>query len=308
MASAFIVNYYSQSELFQKADDMTQHNLGLSWAEWWPLTIQYMQSMNIYCPIMLPLCSSPYASQVLLFTGDRRMPRWQYFFFFVWGRLFVISHLMLTCKLLRARVTIADDSFVLSPLRLRLLMLWFSWNPLWLWHKWDRERKHRLENTPKAPALEPVVSLEAVGDFGQNNSYCSASSKCVEVQAQILFLHSYVSMLRQKDCKGLLISSKVSKSALLKVYMCPWAITKVSWSSHCCFVWSEVSNFCRECWKERKKERGCTYAPVWRDLWVDQTKECKNVYSERVWEERFTIRRLGHNSKFTLTYITFWIT
>lgn len=65
--------------------------------------------------------------QVLLFTGDRRMPRWQYFFFFfVCGRLFVISHLMLTCKLLRARVTIADDSFVLSPLRLWLLMLWFS--------------------------------------------------------------------------------------------------------------------------------------------------------------------------------------
>lgn len=45
-----------------------------------------------------------------------------------WGRLFVISHLMLTCKLLRARVTIADDSFVLSPQR--LLMLWFfSENP-----------------------------------------------------------------------------------------------------------------------------------------------------------------------------------
>lgn len=145
--------------------------------------------------------------------------RWQkdgemaIFFFFVWGRLFVLSHLMLTCKLLRARVTIADDSFVLSPLRLRLLMLWFSWNPLWPRHKWDRERKHRLENTPKAPALEPVVSLEAVGDFGQNNCYCSASSKCVQVQAQILFLHSYMSMLWQKDCKWL-ISSKISKSAL----------------------------------------------------------------------------------------------
>lgn len=81
------------------------------------------------------------------------------------GVCFVISHLMLTCKLLRAGVTIADDSFVLSPLRFRLLMLWFSWNPLWLWHKWDRERKHRLENTLEAPVSESVVSLEAVGGF-----------------------------------------------------------------------------------------------------------------------------------------------
>lgn len=81
------------------------------------------------------------------------------------GVCFVISYLMLTCKLLRAGVTIADDSFVLSPLRFRLLMLWFSWNPLWLWHKWDRERKHRLENTLEAPVSESVVSLEAVGGF-----------------------------------------------------------------------------------------------------------------------------------------------
>ena len=143
--------------------------------------------MNIHRPIMPPPCIGTYSSQVLLFTGDRRMPRWQYFFFFffVCRRLFVISHLMLTCKLLRARVTIADDSFVLSPLRLWLLMLWFSRNPLWLPHKWDRERKHRLENTLKAPVLEPVVSLEAVGDFGQNKCYCSASSECVQVQVQI---------------------------------------------------------------------------------------------------------------------------
>lgn len=54
-----------------------------------------------------------------------------------------------------------------------------------------------------------------------------------------------------------------------------------------------------------RKEKVCTSASVWRDLWLDQTKECKGVYSERVWEERFTIRRTGHNSKFTLTYITF---
>lgn len=160
--------------LFQKADDIAE--LDVPWVDWCPLSIQCMQSVNIYCAIMPPPCTSSYESQVLLFTGDRRMPRWQYiFFFFVWGRLFFISHLMLTCKLLRARVTIADDSFVLSPLRLRLLMLWFSWNPLWPRHKWDRERKHRLENTPKAPALEPVVSLEAVGDFGQNNCYCPGS-------------------------------------------------------------------------------------------------------------------------------------
>lgn len=125
----------------------------------------------IYSPIVLPQCTGSCTSQVFLFTGDRRMPKWQYFFFFVWGCLFVISHLMLTCKLLRARVTIADDSFVLSPLWSWLLMLWFSWNPLWLWHKLDS-----LENTLKAPVLEPVVSLEAVGDFGQKNCYCSATS------------------------------------------------------------------------------------------------------------------------------------
>lgn len=157
--------------------------------DWHLLSVQYRGTMRIFT---VRSCLR-HASQVLLFTGDRRMPRWQYFFFFFLfsGRLFVISHLMLTCKLLRATVTIADDSFVLSPLR--LLMLWFSWNPLWLRHKWDRERKHRLENTLKAPALEPVVSLEAVGDFGQNNCYCSASSKCVAERAQIPGLHSYMS-------------------------------------------------------------------------------------------------------------------
>ncbi len=37
--------------------------------------------MNIHCLIMSPPCISCCASQVLLFTGDRRMPRWQYFFF-----------------------------------------------------------------------------------------------------------------------------------------------------------------------------------------------------------------------------------
>lgn len=137
--------------------------------------------------------------QLLRITGAS-FHRWQkdaemaiFFFFFVCRRLFVISHLMLTCKLLRARVTIADDSFVLSPLRLWLLMLWFSKNPLWLQHKWDRGRKHRLENTLKAPVLEPVVSLEAVGDFGQNNCYCSAGSKCVQVQVQIPCLCFHVS-------------------------------------------------------------------------------------------------------------------
>lgn len=127
--------------------------------------------------------------------------RWQkdanmaIFFVFVWGRLFVISHLMLTCKLLRAGVTIAHDSFVLSPLGLWLLMLWFSWNPLWLRHKWDRERKHRLENTLKAPVLEPVVSLDTAGDLGQNNCYCFASSKCVQEQGGILCWCFYVSKI-----------------------------------------------------------------------------------------------------------------
>lgn len=144
------------------------------------------QAVNIHCLI------ANATMHQLFFTGDRRMPRWKYFFFFVWGRLFVISHLMLTCKLLRARVTIADDSFVLSPLRLWLLMLWFSWKPLWLRHKWGRERKHCLENTLKAPVLEPVVSLEAVGDFGQNNCYCLASSKCDQLQIQIPCLCFYV--------------------------------------------------------------------------------------------------------------------
>lgn len=283
--------------LFQKADDIAE--LDVPWVDWCPLSIQCMQSVNIYCAIMPPPCTSSYESQVLLFTGDRRMPRWQYiFFFFVWGRLFVISHLMLTCKLLRARVTIADDSFVLSPLRLRLLMLWFSWNPLWPRHKWDRERKHRLENTPKAPALEPVVSLEAVGDFGQNNCYCPGSSMCVQVQAQILFHHIYMSTLRQKYCKH-------SFQAKYHSQLCPHVHV-----SGLGVVLSRTKSptSARERELEGKKERGCTFAPVWRDLWVDQTKECKNVYSERVWEERFTIRRLGHNSKFMLTYITFWIT
>lgn len=118
---------------------------------------------------------------VLLFTGDWRMPRWQHFLFFVWGWLIVISHLMLTRKLLRAGVTTADDSFVLSPLGLRLLMLWFSCNLLWLRHKWDGERKHRLENALKAPVSKPVVSLGAVGDSGRNNCCCC----CCWVQVQI---------------------------------------------------------------------------------------------------------------------------
>lgn len=33
-------------------------------------------------------------------------------------------------------------------------------------------RKHNLENTLKAPVHKAVVSLKAVGDFGQNNCYC----------------------------------------------------------------------------------------------------------------------------------------
>lgn len=37
--------------------------------------------MNTHCPMAPPPCTGSCASQVLLFTGDRRMPRWQYFFF-----------------------------------------------------------------------------------------------------------------------------------------------------------------------------------------------------------------------------------
>lgn len=126
------------------------------------------------------------ASQVLLFTGDRRMPRWQYlfiyFFFFLILRAFVCDiapHANLQIiesqgnnsrRLLCPLTTAAADAVILLKSTLAATQMR------------QRERKHRLENTLKAPALEPVVNLEAVGDFGQNNCYCSASSKCVLVQ------------------------------------------------------------------------------------------------------------------------------
>lgn len=53
----------------------------------------------------------------------------------------------------------------------------------------------------------------------------------------------------------------------------------------------------------------CTSTPVWGDLWLDQTKGVRGcTRAETLGEQRFTICSLGHNSKFTLTYITSGIT
>lgn len=126
------------------------------------------------------------------------------------------------------------------------------------------------------------------------------------------------------DCFGTFIEqSKTQLSYLLKSTQYWFCFVQKSNIVLCCLhVWIPKSQLAspvvlcnlkspylctRECWK-RKKERACTFAPVWRDLWLDQTKESKSVYRGRVWGKRFTIHCLGHNSKFMLTYITFWIT
>lgn len=170
-----------------------------------PQTVQCRYKLMEEAAYEYLLHNNPTTVHWLLCTTGVSLHRWQKecrdgnivlfflgFFFLLWGRLFVISHLMLTCKLLRARVTIADDSFVLSPLRFWLLMLWFSWkSTLAVRQMRHRERKHRLENTLKAPVSKSVVSLEAVGGFWPRRLFFYTKFK-VSVSP---FLHDFTNML-----------------------------------------------------------------------------------------------------------------
>lgn len=110
------------------------------------------------------------SSRCSLFTADRRMPEMATLLFF-FSSFEVVRDVAPHANVLIIESQGDNSRRLFGPLA-TLLMLCSSWNVLWLRHKWNRGRKHRLENTLEAAALEPVVSLGAVGDFWASSNCC----------------------------------------------------------------------------------------------------------------------------------------